>query len=146
MKTTEHVPNVPLSKFKRTKIIATIGPATNNYDAIIKLIKAGANGIRLNFSHGTYQEREKQIKWIRKASREYGKPVAIIADLQGPKIRLGDFEGVIPVQSGQALRFKYGADFEESGIIPIQYDISKKVKRGETVYLYDGKVRVTVTN
>jgi pyruvate kinase len=146
VKTTTQAPNVPLSKFKRTKIIATVGPATNSYEAIVKLIRSGANGLRLNFSHGDFGEREEQIKWIRKASAEYGKPVAIIADLQGPKIRLGDFDGVIPVQTGQNLSFQIKADYERSGIIPIQYDLSKKVKRGESIYLYDGKVKVTVNS
>jgi len=146
MEATDRVPNVPLSKFKRTKIIATLGPATDTYEGVLALIKAGANGIRLNFSHGTYEERERQIKWIRKASREYAKPVAIIQDLQGPKLRLGDFEGIINVQTGQSLVFKYGADYERSGIIPTQYDISKKVKRGERIFLYDGKVQTVVTS
>ncbi len=143
---THKTPNVPIGKFKRTKIIATLGPATSSYEAILKLIKAGANGIRLNFSHGTYEEREQQIKWIRQAATEYGKPVAIIQDLQGPKIRLGDFEGIINVTEGQSLRFKFNADYERDAIIPLQYDLSKKVKRGESMYLYDGKVRVTVTS
>src|SRR3990167_11404962 len=111
MESTNKVPNVPLSKFKRTKIIATVGPATNNYEAILALIKAGANGLRLNFSHGTYEEREKQIEWIRKAAKEYGKPVAIIQDLQGPKLRLGDFDAIITVQAGQSLTFQYKADY-----------------------------------
>ena len=91
MDTTKRPPIVAVSDFKKTKIIATVGPAVNNYEAISALIKAGANGLRLNFSHGNYEERIEQIKWIRKASREYSKPVAIIQDLQGPKIRLGDF-------------------------------------------------------
>lgn len=146
MDTTARAPRVPLSQFKRTKIIATVGPSTNSYDGILGLITAGANGIRLNFSHGTHVEREQQIKWIRKAAKAYGKPVAIIQDLQGPKIRLGDFEGIINVQKGQGLRFGYEADLERSGIIPTQYDLSKKVKRGERLYLYDGKVRTTVTS
>ena len=146
MKTTFKAPNVPLSKFKRTKIIATVGPATNSYEAILELIKAGANGLRLNFSHGTHEEREQQIKWIRKASQEYGKPVAIIQDLQGPKIRLGDFEGIVNVSKGQRLTFQYKADYNRSGTLPTQYDLSKKVKRGERLYLYDGKVRTTVTS
>ncbi len=132
--------------FKKTKIIATVGPAVNSYEAILDLIKAGANGLRLNFSHGDYPERLQQIKWIRKASKAYGKPVAIIQDLQGPKIRLGDFDGVIPVQTGQHLRFGYKADYEATGIIPTQYDLSKKVKRGERILLYDGKVGTTVTS
>ncbi len=146
MNSTKLAPNKHVSKFKRVKIIATVGPSSDSYESILALIKAGANGIRLNFSHGTYEERERQIKWIRKASKEYGKPVAIIQDLQGPKIRLGDFDGVVTVQEGQSLSFKYQADFSRSGILPTQYDLSKKVKRGERIYLYDGKVRTVVTS
>lgn len=146
METTHQAPNVPVTKFKRTKIIVTVGPATDSYEKILELIKAGANGLRLNFSHGDHEEHGRRIKWIRKASKEYGKPVAIIQDLQGPKIRLGDFEGIINVQVGQSLAFGYKADYERSGHIPIQYDLSKKVKRGERIYLYDGKVRTTVTS
>src|SRR5258708_6454860 len=114
METTNRVPNVPISKFKRSKIIATVGPSTNSYDAIYNLIRAGANGLRLNFSHGTEEERLQQLDWIRKASAVYGKPVAIIQDLQGPKIRLGDFEGIITVEVGQDLAFGYKADYERS--------------------------------
>lgn len=146
MDTTFRAPNVPLNKFKRTKIIATIGPSTNSYESIHDMIKAGVNGLRMNFSHGTHEERAQQIKWIRKAAREYGKPVAIIQDLQGPKIRLGDFEGIVNVAKGQSLSFKYDADYERSGFLPTQFDLSKKVKRGERVYLYDGKVRTIVTS
>jgi pyruvate kinase len=146
MSTTNTVPNVPLEKYKRTKIIATIGPATDSFEAIESLIRGGANGLRLNFSHGTFEERDRQIPWIRKAAKEYGKPVAIIQDLQGPKIRLGDFDGVINVQRGQSLKFAFKADYESSGNIPTQYDLSQKVKRGERLYIYDGKVRTTITS
>src|SRR3990167_6113650 len=146
MESTNRAPNVPLSKFKRVKILATIGPATNSYDAILAMIKAGANGIRLNFSHGTEEEREQQIKWIRKASKAYGKPVAIIQDLQGPKIRLGDFEGFVNVRAGQDLHLKYQADYERSGMLPTQYDLSTKVKRGERLFLFDGKIHTTVSS
>lgn len=137
---------MPIDQFKRTKIVATVGPSTNSYPKILGLIKAGANGIRLNFSHGTQEEREQQIVWIRRASGEYGKPIAIIQDLQGPKIRLGDFEGIINVRKGQSLSFKFDADMERSGHIPTQYDLSKKVKRGERLYLFDGKVRTVVNS
>ncbi len=146
MDTTDRIPNVPLAKFKRTKILATLGPATNSYEAILGMLQAGANGLRLNFSHGSFEERGQQIKWIRKASKEYGKPVAIVQDLQGPKLRLGDFEGVIPIQKGQGLRFKYDVDYEQTGFIPTQFDLSKKVKRGERFYIFDGKVRTTITS
>lgn len=146
MQQTDKIPTVPLSSFKRTKIIATVGPSTNTYEAILALIEAGANGIRLNFSHGTQAERTQQIKWIRKASLAYGKPIAIIQDLQGPKIRLGDFDGIVTVAKGQALSFQYDADYAGSGHLPTQYDLSKKVKRGERIYLYDGKLQTTVSS
>lgn len=146
MDATQKAPNVPVNKFKRTKIIATVGPSTDSYEAILSLLKAGANGIRLNFSHGSLEEREKQIKWIRKAAKEYGKPVAIIQDLQGPKIRLGDFDGIYNVHKGEVLTFQYKSDYERSRHLPTQYDLSKKVKRGERLYLYDGKVKTTVTS
>lgn len=146
MGTTYKAPRVPLKQFKQTKIIATVGPATDSYDMIEKIISSGANGIRLNFSHGTHEERTRQIKWIRKASSVLGKPVAIIQDLQGPKMRLGDFDGVFNVRSGQDLQLKYKADFARSGILPLQYDISKRVKRGERLYLYDGKIRTVITS
>ena len=146
MQTTNKVPKIPIEKFKRTKIIATIGPAMNSYDAVLSLIEAGANGIRFNFSHAKHDECTEQIAWIRKASKACGKPVAIIQDLQGPKMRLGDFEGIINVRRGQSLAFKYKTAYERTGIIPTQYDISTKVKRGEHIFLYDGKVKVTVTS
>lgn len=146
MNPTEMVPNVPVTKFKRTKILVTIGPSSHSYEIIRDMIKAGANVLRLNCSHGTFEERVQQIKWIRQASKEYGKPVAILQDLQGPKIRLGDFDGIINVQTGQSIAFKYKADYEKTGLIPTQYDLSKKVKRGERLYLYDGKVRTIVTS
>lgn len=146
MKSTHKIPNIHLSQFKRAKIIATVGPSTDSYESILALIEAGANGIRLNFSHGSHEERVKQIAWIRKASKAYGKPVSVIQDIQGPKIRLGDFEGVIPVQTGQSLVLAYNADYERSGHIPTQYDLSKKVKRGEQVLIFDGRVRTIVTS
>ncbi len=141
---TDKAPNVPLQQFKRTKIIATVGPSTNTYEAILSLIEAGVNGIRLNFSHGTQAERLQQIKWIRKASADYGKPVAVIQDLQGPKMRLGDFDGIVTVTEGQSLSFKYEADYAKTKHLPTQYDLSEKLKRGERMYLYDGKLRATV--
>lgn len=135
-----------LASFKRTKIVATVGPSTNSYEMVKKMIKAGANGLRLNFSHGEYEERDQQIAWIRKASKELKKPVAIIQDLQGPKMRLGDFEGIINVLKGQSLSLAYKADYHKDGHIPTQYDLAKKVARGERLYLYDGKIKTVITS
>lgn len=130
--------------FKRAKIMATVGPATNSYDYILSMVSSGVNGFRLNFSHGTHEERDQQIEWIRKASQEVGKPVAILEDLQGPKIRLGDFEGTISVAMGDEWTLVYGAPLKGDHQLPIQYDISKKIKVGERLYLFDGKIHSQV--
>ncbi|HWZ65963.1 MAG TPA: pyruvate kinase [Patescibacteria group bacterium] len=144
MNLTEQAPRVPINEFKRTKIIATVGPATDSYEKIYDLIAAGANGLRLNFSHCAYDMCNRQIPWIRKASSALDKPVAIIQDLQGPKVRLGDFEGVISVKAGDSLIFDYNTESLDGGRIPIQYDISKKIQVGERLYVYDGRVQFDV--
>lgn len=130
--------------YKRAKILATLGPATDSYEKIEAMIQKGVNGFRLNFSHGTHEERDRQIEWIRKASEVCKKPVAILQDLQGPKIRLGDFEGPIEVKEGQELRLAFNALYNpEDNTVPVQYDLSQKVKIGERLYIFDGKVRTT---
>ena len=78
--------------FKRTKILATVGPAVFAEEKIKDMVYAGVNGFRLNFSHGNYEERDEQIRVIRKYAAERGKTVAIVQDLQGPKIRLGEIK------------------------------------------------------
>lgn len=129
--------------FKRTKILATVGPATNTYESIEALATAGVNGFRLNFSHGTYEEREQQLEWAREASKKVGKPVAVLQDLQGPKIRLGNLKDNLPVTKGDELTLDFAA--EHDGLtIPIQYNLAEKVKPGEPLYIFDGKVRTTV--
>lgn len=146
MNVTHVAPGMALDQFKHTKILATIGPATDSYETILEMVKAGVNGFRLNFSHGTYEERQRQIGWIRKASKERGKPVAILQDLQGPKIRLGDFEGSFAIKAGQELVLRYQSEEASQTVLPVQYDLSQKVKRGEAVLLYDGKIRGVVTS
>ncbi len=129
--------------FKRTKILATLGPITSTPDMIKDLIEAGVNGLRLNFSHGDYEERTDQIKWIREASDKIGKPVAILQDLQGPKIRLGMLNENTPVKTGDEIILDHAA--EHNGLtFPVQYNLAEKVKIGEPIYIFDGKVRTTV--
>ena len=129
--------------FKRTKILATVGPDTSTPEMLEALIAAGVNGIRLNFSHGTYEEREEQIPWIREASKKLGKPVAILQDLQGPKIRLGMLNENTSVVKGDEIILDYAA--EHNGLtFPVQYNLAEKVKVGEPLYIFDGKVRTTV--
>ncbi len=129
--------------FKRTKILATLGPQTSSPEMIEKLALEGANGFRLNFSHGNYEERDEQIKWIREVSQKIDKPIAILQDLQGPKIRLGVLTENTNVAKGDEIILDYAA--EHNGLtFPIQYNLAEKVKVGEPIYIFDGKIRTTV--
>lgn len=129
--------------FKRTKILATLGPPTSNPEMIEKLALAGVNGFRLNFSHGDYAERDDQIRWIRESTERTKKPVAILQDLQGPKIRLGMLNENTTVKQGDEIVLDHAA--EHNGMtFPVQYNLAEKVKVGEPIYIFDGKIRTTV--
>lgn len=132
--------------FKRTKILATVGPAVNNAESIDALIHSGANGFRLNFSHGSQEERIEQIEWIRAASKKAKKPVAVLQDLQGPKIRLGNLTQNVEVKKGDTIILDHAAEHDGKFTLPVQYNLAEKVQVGEPVYIFDGKVRTTVTN
>lgn len=77
---------------KKTKIVCTIGPASENPEMIKKLVNEGMNIARLNFSHGSYEEQGDRIKMVRNVSKELNKPIGILLDTKGPEIRLGNFE------------------------------------------------------
>lgn len=131
--------------FKRTKILATLGPATSTPEKVLELIEAGTNGFRLNFSHGSHEERLDQIKWIRDASAQTGRSIAVLQDLQGPKIRLGVLnDNRYDVKKGDEIVLDYAAE-HTGNVLPVQYNLAEKVKVGEPIYLFDGKVRTTVT-
>lgn len=132
--------------FKRTKILATLGPITSTPEMIENLILSGVNGLRLNFSHGDYEERTDQLRWIREASEKVGKPVAILQDLQGPKIRLGALvDNRFEVKKGDEIVLDHAiAEHDGSANLPVQYNLAEKVKVGEPIYIFDGKVRTTV--
>ncbi len=138
-----------LPAIKRTKIVATIGPASDSYETIEQLIGTGVNCLRINFSHvspAQYEWAEKVIKNIRKASRKLHKPVAILQDLQGPKIRLGEIEGNhYQIKKGDEIHLRYGAK-HEGHILPVQHDISQKVKVGDRVFIFDGKIKAVATS
>ena len=126
-------------------MLATLGPATDSYETIRELIASGVNGIRCNFSHAKYEDVDRQIPLIRQASQELGKPVAILQDLQGPKIRLGEFEGRVDVHTGEEWTLVYGVPSQlDEKCLAVQYDLSEKVKPGERLYIFDGKIRSTV--
>jgi pyruvate kinase len=132
--------------FKRTKILATVGPATHSAEKIAGLMAAGANGFRINFSHGAAPDRLEQIGWIRDASKQYGKPVAILQDLQGPKIRLGILkDNMLTVKPGDVLTLDSSIEEHDGGFeLPVQYNLAEKMKVGEPLYMFDGKVHSIV--
>ncbi|MBQ1528362.1 pyruvate kinase [Candidatus Saccharibacteria bacterium] len=132
--------------FKRTKILATVGPAVMSEEAITDLIMAGVNGCRLNFSHGNYMERDEQIAWIRNASAKKGRSVAIVQDLQGPKIRLGELKGNhLDVKTGDELILDYALESHDGGkTLPVQYNLAEKVKVGEPLFIFDGKIKTEI--
>ena len=131
--------------FKRTKILATVGPSVFAEEKLKEMVYAGVNGFRLNFSHGTYDERDRQIAIIRRYAAERGKSVAIVQDLQGPKIRLGDLkDNHYDVKAGDELILDYACKEHDGGnVLPVQYNLAEKVKVGEPVLLFDGKIEGT---
>jgi pyruvate kinase len=131
---------------KRTKILATLGPSTSTPEKIKELMQAGANGFRLNFSHGSHEERLDQIKWIRDASEELNRPVAVLQDIQGPKIRLGALkDNHFDVKKSDEIVLDNAVEEHDgSATLPVQYNLADKVKVGEPVYIFDGKIRTTM--
>ena len=135
-------PNNP----RRTKIVATVGPATLKPDVLRQLIKAGATTLRINFSHGTQQDHQKAIRLIRQTAFELDQPVGILQDLQGPKIRLGKYAaGKINLKKGDRyiLTSRQVECDEEIGCISYQ-KLVDEVPENATILLDDGKVEMLV--
>ena len=133
--------------FKRTKILATIGPSTNSADMITQVIMAGVNGCRLNCSHGSNEERDQQIKWIREAAMKKGRSVAILQDLQGPKIRLGMLkDNHLDLATGDEVVLESAEGFEHDGgkTVPVQYNLAEKCRVGEPLSMFDGKIKTEI--
>ncbi|MDT0555669.1 pyruvate kinase [Patiriisocius hiemis] len=127
---------------KRTKIVATLGPSTSDPDIIKKMILEGADVFRVNFSHANYEGVKKNIKMIREISDALDTSTAILADLQGPKLRVGLMKEEVVVEPGDTILFCTGKEFEgTSKRVYMNYDnFPKDVKAGERVLLDDGKL------
>ncbi len=131
---------------RRTKIVATIGPATSSPEVLRDLIEAGATTLRLNFSHGTHDDHQRSIRLIRQMSFELNQPVGILQDLQGPKIRLGRFEnGSIILNKGDRfiLTSKILPGTQEMSSITYE-PLADEVPEGAVILLDDGKVEMYV--
>ncbi|MCU0548771.1 MAG: pyruvate kinase [Leptolyngbya sp. Prado105] len=134
------------SSHRRTKIVATIGPATSSPEVLRDLIGAGATTLRLNFSHGTHDDHLRSIRLIRQISFELNQPVGILQDLQGPKIRLGRFEeGPITLKKGDLFTLTSRTVPGTQEISSVTYDrLSEEVPEGATILLDDGRVEMKV--
>ena len=133
---------------RRTKIVATVGPATLKPDTLRQLIKAGATTLRINFSHGTQQDHQKAIRLIRQTAFELDQPVGILQDLQGPKIRLGKFaEGKIELKKDDPYILTSRQVECDRNISCISYPkLAQEVPENATILLDDGKVEMKVVN
>ncbi|ALB41286.1 MULTISPECIES: pyruvate kinase [Nostocales] len=131
---------------RRTKIVATIGPATSSPEMLKGIIEAGATTLRLNFSHGTHADHQRSIRLIRQTAFELNRPVAILQDLQGPKIRLGRFEtGSIILAKGDRFTLTNRLIEGTQEISCVTYDyLAEEVPVGSSILLDDGKVEMVV--
>jgi pyruvate kinase len=130
-------------QIKKTKIVCTIGPASWDYATLKELAMAGMDVARLNMSHGNFEEKTEQIKLIRRISDELNKPIGIMADLQGPKIRLGEIEDEREIRNNEVVRLSMFAMNEE---LPMQFDLSPFVHKNHRIFLNDGLVQLKITS
>ncbi len=131
---------------RKTKIVCTLGPATDNEEVLRKLMEAGMNVARLNFSHGTHEQQKKRMDMVKKLRNELGKPVAILLDTKGPEIRTRDFvDGKCVVESGQLFTLTTRELVGDSTITSITYkDLYKDVKEGTHILVDDGLIDMVV--
>ena len=143
---------------RRTRIIGTIGPASDNEETLEALVNAGLNVARLNYSHGTLEQKTELINKLRMVEKKYGKPVGILADLPGPKLRLGTFDKQIQLSKGNIINLHCGKENLDSNLesiensnevlsynIPVSYGgLSEDLTDGDAILIADGTVRLNV--
>ena len=133
---------------RRTRIVATIGPACDDSDTLLSVLRAGVNVCRLNYSHGFPEQKTPLYERIRSLESELGRPTCILADLPGPKLRLGNFPEVVVLERGSPLRLHCGRSEmaeADAGNIPVEYSgLSAELSVGDPVLIADGLVRLKV--
>ena len=126
---------------RKTKIIATVGPSVNSKDGIKKLVEAGADVLRLNFSHGTEEDHSNVVKWI----RELEKSVAIMQDIQGPKIRTGEAKESTQFKKSDEIKITNKETISDDNVIYINYkDLFKDLNSGERIFIDDGQIVIRI--
>jgi pyruvate kinase len=129
---------------RRTKIVATIGPASCTPEVLKQLVESGMDGARLNLSHGTHDEHRERARLVRAVEAELGRPIALIADLQGPKLRIGELESPVTLSRGEDVLVT-GGERSDDGELPVSPAvISEVLQPGHEVLIDDGLVRLRV--
>lgn len=132
-------------KYNRTKVVCTIGPATDSEEQLRALMEAGMDVARLNFSHGSHADHAAVIDKIRKLRKEMGIPVTVLQDLQGPKIRVGHLDEPFPIAPGDTVFLSTSIESREGNVLPMQYDtFARDVRKGDLILADDGKVALDV--
>lgn len=133
---------------KKTKIVCTIGPATETEEKLSELVNAGMNVMRLNFSHGDFAEHQKRVESLRNVMKKTGRVVAILQDLGGPKIRTGEFKnGSVTLKTGQKFTFTTRDIEGDESIVHVNYPLlPKEVKKGGYILVHDGRLKMQVTD
>ena len=132
--------------YKRTKIVATVGPACDSYEQLLELVRAGVNVFRLNFSHGAHEDKLKIIDYIYQINKTEPYNISVLADLQGPKLRVGELEGgKLEIKEGDVLTFTNTKVVGTMERIYVSYpDLHTDVKVGQRILIDDGKLEVVV--
>ncbi|HJS37140.1 MAG TPA: pyruvate kinase [Burkholderiales bacterium] len=132
---------------RSTKIVATLGPASSDPAILERMVRAGVDVVRLNFSHGTAQDHEKRAALVREIGRKLNRTVAIMCDLQGPKIRIGKFkDGRITLETGARFTLDAGCELGDAGRVGLDYkELPRDVDEGAVLLLDDGKIVLEVT-
>ena len=139
--------NIFMQTFKKTKIVATIGPTSSDEQLFTKMVKAGVNVVRLNFSHGDHKSHKESVDMVRKVSKKLDQPIAILQDISGPKIRTGDFKsGKITLKKGKKVTLTIRKIIGDENNIFINYKhLPKDVVRGTRILLDDGRRELKVS-
>jgi pyruvate kinase len=137
-----------LRRRRRTKIIATLGPASSTAEVLAKLHQTGADVFRLNFSHGSHEDHAARVAMIREVEHRFGRPIGILADVQGPKLRVGRFQaGRVALQTGQSFTLDLNPTPGDSRRVQLPHpEIIAAAGIGTTLLLDDGKLRLRVTH
>ena len=131
--------------FNKTKIVATVGPASNSKEMLRALIKEGVDVFRLNFSHGTHEDHFKVIQNVRELNKELGTKIALLQDLQGPKIRVNEMEPNVTIERGQDLVITTKEALGNNKIVSTSYkNLPKDCKVGDMILIDDGKIELKV--